>query len=391
MGGYVGGCGEGAGGKASIQATQGGRIDLDLQNKSSLSEGQVKVVRSALESQLKSQGLQLATEQIGGIPVAVTLSQDSRRFVWVAQFGIGEARQVEMVTAPLGLRPGEAPPLVYSIERTLLWSQQEPILDAAVVKDPGDPGPGLLVLDTEQLTLYRREGEDWVLQDKHAIAHAHPWPRDARGQIVTAGRTFDVHLPQLDCDGDAFKTIRLNCEEDEPNWVFGGTVNNVDGFTLAPGRNFFTERLKTHGEAPPKLEPFFSVAYVQDDDRQGTLYSSIDGRVHYYAVNEDEDQRSFQAQFAFQGWGSGLAAIQTSCADRWLVLATRPGDATTTDAIAAYDIFRSTTAPTATPVGFAGPVTALWTREEGDSAVVIVNNLTTRRYEAYSLRVPCGK
>jgi hypothetical protein len=45
-------------------------------------------------------------------------------------------------------------------------------------------------------------------------------------------------------------------------------------------------------------------------------------------------------------------------------------------------------APVGTATEFNGPITALWSKDDG-SAVVVERNPDTRKYEAYSLAVAC--
>ena len=94
---------------------------------------------------------------------------------------------------------------------------------------------------------------------------------------------------------------------------------------------------------------------------------------------------------AFNGWGSDLAGISSDCGSGWQVLATRAADSSLPDSLAAYEIVNREAVQAAAPLEFAGPVTAMWSAGDGRSATVIVHNLKTGSYEAFSVSAVCGR
>jgi hypothetical protein len=71
------------------------------------------------------------------------------------------------------------------------------------------------------------------------------------------------------------------------------------------------------------------------------------------------------------------------------VLATRASDGNEPDAIQSWAVADRTAGPLTAPILFPGPVTALWTSGT-DSALAVIRNLASGRYEAYVVTLACG-
>ncbi len=232
-----------------------------------------------------------------------------------------------------------------AIRKTLLWEQDAPILDAAV------SGSVLIVLDTAGVSL-RRE----LSTESFSFPFTRSMPRDARGRLTIDHDSFRTVLPGMICNGAVAPAAAMSCMEPSST-------------ELAPGRNYFTE---------PRLPAYFSTVTL-DGKR---LVAAIDGKTRIY----DTALREI-GQVA--GWGSDIVAVQSEC--RAGVLASKPGDATETDAIQLYELTDRGAAPVSDPAAFPGPVTALWPSAQPGEAVAIARNLETRRYAAYSLAITCDR
>ena len=81
--------------------------------------------------------------------------------------------------------------------------------------------------------------------------------------------------------------------------------------------------------------------------------------------------------------------IKSGCGRNWQLLLTAAGDYTQSDSIQAAEAEGSAIAPVGAPVDFPGPVTALWPASDGNSAIAVAKNLSTGRYEAFSLSITC--
>ena len=220
-----------------------------------------------------------------------------------------------------------------TIDKRMLWEQETPILDAWVMDDQ------MLILDSNGLTRY--ENRTWT----EALKLPGPLPRDARGRLQVANESLMVEVPGSSCQG-TWKPLVLTCES-------GGA------FTL--GRN----TMEAAG-----WPPYFSEARIGDTD----VVAEADGRVHVY-------DSAHMSTGAFDGWGGDVAA---TC-DSTRILATTAADWEAADSLALYELVNRLPVRTSDPVEFPGPVTAL------SSTVAVARNLSTGRYEAYSLTVDCGR
>src|SRR3954471_9760255 len=86
--------------KAIASASGSGTVTLSVVNSSSLSKDQVTDIQRALEARLRSSGLRL--EPAASSDVRLTLSENLRTYVWVAEIRKAADTQVEMVTLPRG-------------------------------------------------------------------------------------------------------------------------------------------------------------------------------------------------------------------------------------------------------------------------------------------------
>ena len=71
------------------------------------------------------------------------------------------------------------------------------------------------------------------------------------------------------------------------------------------------------------------------------------------------------------------------------MLATRAGEVSEPDAIQSWAVEDRAATPVTAPILFPGPVTALW-NSSPDSALAVVHNLASGRYEAYLVTLTCG-
>ena len=80
-----------------------------------------------------------------------------------------------------------------ALRKILLWTQDDPILDVAVLEENVTP-THIAVLDPEKVSLYRLQGGKWQQEQVLGIAHARPWPRDLRGRLIPGERSFAGRL-----------------------------------------------------------------------------------------------------------------------------------------------------------------------------------------------------
>jgi len=369
-----------------VAVTGPGAVALTVENHSSLGRRDTEVITNGLRAALESAGLRFVRTEEAAAGVAVVLSQNPNAYVWVAQIqqGTGEAAVV-MVSTP---RPEGAvvahDSMPLALRKIPLWSQEEPILDVAVLEE-NSTATQIAVLDPEKVSLYRLRDGKWQQEQALPLGHERPWPRDVRGRLLPArDHVLDVYLPGVLCRGTAGRPLAISCHESDDPWpLVGGSLSipSMGGF-FAPARNFFTGALAPGVGKFTTISKFYSSAFIPRDKYVLWLFAAVDGQVHMVDGVTDLTARL--------GWGSDVASVKTSCGAGWQVLATSAGGQGG-DSVRAYEFPDRNAVAVSAAVDFPGEVTALWTEAKGDTAVAVARNRENGNYEAFRLAVACNQ
>jgi hypothetical protein len=388
-----------------------GLVTLTVENRSSLGKRDSEVIQNGLRSALESAGVHFARPDRAtsravtaeATAVKISLSENSTSYVWVAE--IRQSAGEPIVVMVSSLRPQsaiagrESVPL--SLRKIPLWTQEDPILDVAVLEESTAP-TRIAVLDAEKVAIYRLTAGKWQQEQALEIAHPRPWPRDLRGRLILArDHLLDVYLPGVVCRSSGGVPVTLSCHESDDPWplipaalsggsfsVFPGPESNAVavpavGAFYAPMRNFFTGALTPGVGKLTTVSKFYSAAVLPRDKSLLWLIAATDGHVHM--VDGTSDQA---VTFA---WGSDLASVKTPCGSGWQVLATSSEEADG-DWVRAFEFPDRDPVAVSGAVDFSGGViTALWTEAKGDTAVAVVRNRETGSYDAFRLAVACSQ
>jgi hypothetical protein len=387
-----------------VAVTGPGAVALTVENRSSLGKRDSEIIQNGLRSALEGLGIRFVNAEQAAATVSISLSENPSSYVWVAEIrqGAGEVAVV-MVSAP---RPAgsttthESVPL--SLRKISLWTQQDPILDIAVLEENTTP-TRIAVLDAENISLYRLQAGKWQQEQALGIVHARPWPRDLRGRLIPAkDHLLDAYLPGVMCRSSAGAPLTLNCRETDDPWplvpagLSGGSFSVFPsagssaaaippaGAFFAPTRNFFTGALTPGTSKFTTVSKFYSAAMLPREKYLLWIFASTDGRVHMVDGMND--------QVAKLGWGSDLTSVKTTCGAGWQVLATSSGDQAG-DSVRAYEFPDRDPVAVSAAVDFQGGaiITALWAEAKGDTAIAMVRNRETGSYEAFRLAVACSQ
>lgn len=386
-----------------VAITGPGVVAFSVENRSSLGPRDIEIVQAGLRSAVAGLGLRFAAPEQAAATVKITLSENLTSYVWVAEIhqSAGD-NTVVMVSAARPETSGsrntrESVPL--SLRKILLWTQDEAILDVAVLEE--NPAPAqIAVLDAQRVSIYRLQNGKWQPEQSLSISHAHPWPRDLRGRLIPArDHLFDVYLPGVVCTSTAAAPLMLNCRESDDPWplvpaglnagsVFpsagmnnaGASVPQMKAF-FAPTRNFFTGAITPGVGKFSSVPKFYSAGLLPRERYTLWLFAATDGHIHLIDGISD--------QAAKLAWGSNLASVKTACGAGWQVLATTSGEAG--DTVRAYEIPDRDPAAVSAAIDLPGEVTALWTEAKGDVAMVVARNRETGSYEAFRLALACGQ
>ena len=386
-----------------VAITGPGVVAFSVENRSSLGQRDHEIIQDGLRSALAGLGLRFAAPEQAAATVKITLSENLTSYLWVAEIHQSAAENtVVMVSAPRpensGLRnTRESTPL--TLRKISLWTQDEPILDVAVLEE--NPAPAqIAVLDAQRVAIYRLQNGKWQPEQNLSITHANPWPRDLRGRLIPArDHLFDVYLPGVICVSTAAAPLALNCRESDDPWplvpmglnagsVFPSAGMNSAGASVpqmkafyASTRNFFTGAMTPGVGKFGSVPKFYSAALLPRDRYTLWLFAATDGHIHLIDGVSDQAAKLF--------WGSNLASVKTACGAGWQVLATTSGDAG--DTMRAYEFPDRDPAAVSAAIDLPGEVTALWTEAKGDAAIAVARNRETGSYEAFQLALACGQ
>src|SRR5258706_10546513 len=345
-----------------IASTSGpGAVALDITNRSSLDDKSVREIRSALEAQLRSEGVRTAKldESMGS--VQVTLSESIREYVWSAEIVIrADDRNVVLVSAPRphsGAGPASAMPLL--VRKSLLFAQEQPILDAALLEMSG--GARLLVLDSSRVGVFRQQSGRWELESSLPIAHTRVFPRDLRGRVLLRrDHLFDVYLPGTICRSSVTAPLTLACTDSDDPWPLTADEGGVRAF-FAGARNFFTGAFSPPIGKVSNGPSFYSAAALPRSSYTLWILAAVDGSVHMLDGITDQVIRGAK-------WGSDLAAVHSSCGTGTQLLVSENGEPAQ-DSLRAFEIPDRDPVAASAPVEFDGAIVALWPEGRGNNAI----------------------
>ena len=379
-------------------ATGPGSIALEITNRSSLDEKSVREVRTALQGELRGQGVRIVNADQAVGTVTVVLSESLREFVWTAEIAMGTDQPrvafASLSRAMAGSAFAAALPI--TLKKTLLFSQEERILDAALIDNVAAAGGApsasarLLVLDGTRVAAYRQQSGHWELDASLPIAVTRAFPRDLRGRLLLRrDHLFDAYLPGTLCRSNATMPLALACAGSDDPWPLTADENGAGGVRAfyATTRNFFTGVLSPGIGKISNLPSFYSAAALA---RQGyTLWAvaAVDGTAHVIDGVTDQAIRGGR-------WGSDVAALRSGCGAGMQLLVSAEGDARESDherdSLRAFEIPDREPVPVSAALEFEGTITTLWPDASGTSALVVFRREDTGWYEANRITISCG-
>jgi hypothetical protein len=360
-----------------VAITGPGAASLSMRNISSFPAEQAPEVRRALETELRSAGVRLAAPGSAAAEIAVTLSENSRGYVWIAEVTQGSDKKIAMTAVARPRSAGAPQPSAsIAIRKTLLWSQETRVLDIAVTEH------NALLLDAGGVTVYKLASGKWEQQQRLTFPLDHVFPRDLRGRLVPArDHMFDAYLPGVVCASGNNVPLSMTCYESEDPWPLAAGQSAFFG----PVRNFFTGVLAPGVGKQASAAPFYSAAALARPKYTLWVFAQTDGTVH---LNDGVNNLAARGT---SDWGSDIAAISSGCGLGTQLLVSGAGDAAVPDVVRAFEIADREPAEVSPPVELPGPVPALWTTAGGRSALAVAHNLKMDRYDAFELTITCGQ
>jgi hypothetical protein len=353
-----------------------GTATLEIRNNSTIPTDQVAAIRRVLDQQLRAEGLLIRKEHEASVGVRVTLAENRRGRIWIAEVQQGTETRVTMLELPEEKNPEANVAAPWKLQAQLLLSLSEPLLDVQMVRSAQT---WLVVLTSRAVLLYEQKEGRWQPARELLIAMDHPLPRDVRGRIVpTTDHAFDVFLPGMVCAATADKKsqLGLNCIASDDPWPLGAGSGLYN-----PARNYFTALL-TPGLAR-NVPPFYSAVAVPRAKYTLWVFAGVDGRVTAFdGVNER------RMGLGVRGWGSDIAAIHSNCGSGTQILT---GEASgVEDALLVFEVPDREPVAVAPALKLDGTVDSLWSLPGAEAATVIVHT-EQGNYDAYTVSLYCGR
>ena len=363
-----------------------GPARLVILNNSSLPTGEIPVIRRSLERDLRGLGV-LAGGAESATLIRVTLSQNMNGGLWVAEVREGTELRVAMVPVSLDVPMTGPAGAALTLRRTLLLSEPEQILDAAVFASGGEQR--LVVLEPERFLVFTRNpaaitapgaSPTWNQPQAFPIEHTRSYPRDLRGRIVAAqDHLFDAFLPGVQCTGtNAGSQLSVSCAESDDPWQVTATQRAFynamrDNFTgvLAPGFGM-------------RLPPFYSAAELPRIGQPATLLNTVSGKVLLI------DNGVSKPITGADDWGSDFAVVRSGCGSGAQVLVSGSGAGSAGDSLRAFEVPGRETIPVSAALPVNGVIDSLSPAPDSTTATMIVRRDAPTAYEVWNVAAICN-
>jgi hypothetical protein len=339
----------------------------------------------------------------------VTLSENARGRLWVAEVTEGDVTQVAMVSLAPD-EPQHAPAAGELLLRgELVIAEPEPVLSALELAN------SLVVLEPQTVVLYARTANGWQEQKRVSFEGKTPIARDPRGALMPAadGIGFDAWLPGGRCTGSlptasAATNLPVACGASDDPWTIGGAIEGSvrEALPSAPvsppqtgaaipdanaplafkafynaARDYFT------GVVSPSLgvdlPAFYSAALVPRAAGDGALLiAGIDGKVQL------AEKGALTTVAGARDWGSDLAALRSGCGGGTQIVVSGSGEAAN-DSLRAYELPGLEALPVSAPLAMNGTVSALWSAPDAKSIYAAVRT-PANQYEVERVSALCN-
>ena len=382
-----------------------GPAQLVVNSRSTLAPAEVAAIRRLLEQDLRAYGIDSLTAESGN-QIRVTLSENVRERLWVAEVVEGNRTQVVMV------RLDRDAPVVASgetgliLKKTRIWNSLEAMhapfqLSNGPVLAALETQAGLVVLEQDDIVIFALTAAEWREAKRVPLERKHTPSRDAHGLLIRTmdGSGFMAYTAGTECTGRYFLSSNnsapygnwiVDCRESDDPWpVTEGVVESGSTSFKAfynAARNYFT------GVVTPSLGadlmPFYTLAVLPRSTpnavsapQPAILVNSIEGKTLLV------ERGTLKAVSGTRDWGSDFAAVHTGCGPGTQIVASGSGEAVN-DSLRAYDLPAQEAVAASTPLEMGGSVTALWTASDGASIWAVVRK-SNNEYEVDRVTALC--
>ena len=334
-------------------------VSLEFQVLTPLAMAESSRFRGALEEELRKTGLDLTPTTPPESRLRVSVTENARGLLFVAEVSGKDPRQVIMLPWTRPLPSGAKPALRLVIKA--VWEQAEPVLDFMML----DSDSQLLILNPAKVTNLHLANGKWAPNGQAFLTLDRPVARDPRGRLEFIAGAIHAFLPGTTCSGQF-----------QPQF----------GFTCAPGN-----------EAWPinPQDPALPVRWVKDTNVlesggvKGTFYNAAQGL--FASSSESIQDRAGITTPGTESWGNDLAAIANPCASGSVLIVSAAGENRGHEELQVFEMISGQPVARSAAMALPGAVTALWPAEKPGQATLVVRNSKTGNYEASRLVLACAE
>jgi hypothetical protein len=361
-----------------------GQATFTVRNLSSIPDAQVAAIRASIEKNLKSRGVVIASGESANA-VRVTLSQNDRERLWVAEVVQGNETRVVMAEAGPGVAHTGGPTDYLTLRREHLPIMLNPLPGVhsdVPVLSALETNSTMVLLRPEGLELYSFSEGGWMHGIPHDLGPHGSVSRDARGMLVANAERngFTAYSGGSECTGQYTAPANtsgtspgsdwnIHCQKSDEPWPIlqsGSAANRVTvkAFYNA-ARNYFT------GVITPSLgvdlPPFYSAALLSRANGTALLVGGVDGKVQMV------ENGTMKPVSGARDWGSDFAVLNSGCGSGAQVIASGSGEAAS-DSLRAYELPAQEAVPASAPLSMNGTVMAIWPSPDGKSLLAAVRS-----------------
>lgn len=372
-----------------------GQAILTIRNLSTIQASDVPEIRKLIEQDLKTRGVMSGSADSANA-IRITLSENTRERLWVAEIVEGNETRVAMVHVDAAPSVPAATPerMILRRERIELVSrsggngQDNPVVAAAEINGQ------FIVMYPDRISIFAKGPQGWTEVNTFAIEKK--LSRDPRG-VLTAdagGSGFKAWVPGAECTGSFTAPVvgansdngwTVHCRTSDDPWPVYQTSDAIAGPVpksfYNSARNFFT------GVVTPSVGldlPAFYAAGMVPRAAGGValLITGVDGKVGMV------ENGALHPIAGTRDWGSDFAVVHSGCGGGTQVITSSSGQAAT-DSLRAFEIPALEAVPASSPLAIDGTVTTLWSASDGKSAFAVVRN-TSNQYEVDRVTALCN-
>jgi len=334
-------------------------------------QSKLRQVRQILEQELRRRRLNLV-EEAAALTVTLSFGEGLKGRILIAEVNALEQRDLDAKDIIIVPIPAEAPSRGISFQKSLLWRQNQPILDFVV------QGDRLWILSPRRISALENIEHGWKERTGWDLENVEHVQRDPRGRLFVDSTGLRAFLPGVQCEGNAEPGSRVTCSTTDRGFPATPSDPTLATIRLAPGRNYF-DQLRTSRGLVRDLPSFYTVAVVSGPGGPVWALSDLGRRTRIYNSTFSEIGQA-------SGWTSELASAELGECGSWILAGTENGDGQ--EGLQAFQWIGDRPVAGGERLELDGVVTALWP-DGGNRVRLVERNLESGGYAAWSVTLIC--